>query len=115
LTHQFVDDCRCIEQDNTNFGHVLAFISRYEHLNNICFLLKSNETRLNIYFKYGIKEVLKYLHINAEDNIMFVFTNARANFFMPGTTSNQLEILVNELEDNAHLHVPYSKENTFFF
>jgi hypothetical protein len=46
---------------------------------------------------------------------MFVFTNARTSFFMPDTTSNQLKILVNELEDATHLHGPHSKENTFFF
>ncbi|CAF3355793.1 unnamed protein product [Rotaria socialis] len=110
-----VGDCRGVEQDNKNFDHILAFVSRYEHLNAICIMLKPNENRLNIFFKYGIKELLRHLHVNAKDNVMFIFTNARANFYMPGATSNQLRILLDELERSTQVQVPFTKENTFIF
>jgi GTPase SAR1 family protein len=110
-----VGDCRGVEQDNDNFEHLLAFISRYEHLNGICILLKPNDHRLNISFRYIIKESLKHLHVNAKDNIMFVFTNARANFYTPGATAIQLRILLNQIEENGHERVPFSKDNTFLF
>ncbi|CAF2713679.1 unnamed protein product [Rotaria sp. Silwood2] len=110
-----IGDCRGVEQDNKNFDHILAFVSRYEHLNTICIMLKPNEHRLNIFIKYDIKELLKHLHINAKDNVMFIFTNARTNFYMPGGTSKQLKILLNELEATTRNHVPFIKENTFLF
>ena len=110
-----VADCRGIQQDNENFAHVLAFISRYEHLNGICILLKPNDNRLMTSFKYIIKESLKHLQVNAKDNIMFVFTNARTNFYAPGATSNQLRILLNEIQSTAQINVPFNKENTFIF
>jgi GTPase SAR1 family protein len=110
-----IGDCRGVEQDNKNFEHILAFISRYEHLNGICILLKPNEHRLNIFFRYGIKELLKHLHVNAKDNIMFAFTNSRANFYSPGATSNQLRILLTGLEGDTNTRIPFERENTFLF
>jgi GTPase SAR1 family protein len=111
-----VGDCRGVDKDNENFEHILAFMSRYEHLNGICILLKPNDNRLNISFRYIIKESLKHLHVNAKDNIMFVFTNARTNFYTPGATATQLRILLNQIEDDTHdNHIPFDKENTFLF
>jgi GTPase SAR1 family protein len=110
-----IGDCRGVEQDDHNFEHILAFISRYEHLNGICILLKPNDHRLNISFKYIIKESLKHLNVSAKDNIMFVFTNARANFFTPGATANQLRILLDQIEKNGYTDVPFNKKNTFLF
>ncbi|CAF4974648.1 unnamed protein product, partial [Rotaria sp. Silwood1] len=110
-----IGDCRGVEQDNANFDHILAFVSRYEHLNAICIMLKPNENRLGIFFKYGIKELLKHLHRNAKDNVTFIFTNARTNFYMPGATSTQLRTLLNDLERTTRIHVPFLKKNTFLF
>ncbi|CAF0924789.1 unnamed protein product [Rotaria sp. Silwood1] len=110
-----IGDCRGVEQDNKNFDHILAFVSRYKYLNAICIMLKPNEHRLNIFFKYGIKELLRRLHINAKDNVMFIFTNARTNFYLPGGTSRQLRLLLNDLEANSHIQVPFTKENTFLY
>jgi hypothetical protein len=110
-----IGDCRGVERDNKNFDHTLTFISRYEHLNAICILLKPNDHRLNIFFKYGIKELLKHLHVNSKDNIMFIFTNSRASFYVPGATSNQLKILLDELAVTADIRVPFCRENTFIF
>lgn len=110
-----IGDCRGVQQDDKNFDHILAFVNRYEYLKAICILLKPNENRLNIFFKYGIKELLRHLNISAKDNVMFIFTNARMNFYMPGATSTQLRTLLGELEISTNTRVPFAKENTFIF
>ena len=110
-----IGDCRGVEQDNKNFENILSFVSRYEYLNGICIMLKPNEHRLNIFFKYGIKELLRHLHVNAKDNVIFVFTNARASSYMPGATTSQLRILLDDLEKINHIQIPFEKPNTFLF
>lgn len=108
-----VADVRGIQQDNQNFAHVLAFISRYKHLNGICVLLKPNNNRLDLSFRYIIKESLKHLQVNAKKHIMFVFTNARANFYAPGATATQLRTLLASIQSTAQITIPFDRENTF--
>ncbi|UJR14422.1 hypothetical protein I4U23_001419 [Adineta vaga] len=110
-----VGDTRNVDHEARNFEHILRYINQYEHLNGICIFLKPDEQRLNIYFRYCIKELLRHLHISAKDNIMFVFTNSRAAFFRPGATTNLLKVLLRELREKAGVEVPFSKENTFMF
>jgi len=108
-----IGDTRGLEQDAKNFEHILAFISQYKYLNGICILLKPNEERLNILFRFCIKELLTHLHISARENIMFVFTNSRSTFYAPGATAPQLRILLDDLRRSTHVDVPFSGENTF--
>jgi GTPase SAR1 family protein len=110
-----VGDTRTVDHEARNFEHILRYINQYEHLNGICILFKPAETRLNIYFRYCIKELLRHLHFNAKDNIMFVFTNSRATFYQPGDTSTLLKVLLKELHDKTGVEVPFHKENTFMF
>lgn len=108
-----IGDTRGLEQDAKNFEHILAYISQYEHLNGICILLKPNEERLNILFRFCIKELLTHLHVSARDNIIFIFTNSRSTFYAPGATAPQLRILLDELRQTTRVDVPFSGENTF--
>jgi GTPase SAR1 family protein len=110
-----VGDTRGVDHEARNFEHILSYISQYEHLNGICILLKPAETRLNIYFRYCIKELLRHLHINAKDNIMFVFTNSRSTFYRPGETTAILKTLLKEIREKFNVEVPFHKENTFMF
>ena len=54
-----VGDTRGVDYEARNFENILAYISQYEHLNGICILLKPGLTRLNISFRYCIKELLR--------------------------------------------------------
>jgi GTP-binding protein EngB required for normal cell division len=108
-------DTRGVTQDAKNFDHILKFISRYDHLNGICILLKPNEQRINILFRFCIKELLTHLHVTAKENIIFVFTNARSTFYLPGTTAPLLKGLLKELRENTGVDVPFVKDNTFSF
>ena len=110
-----VGDTRGVDHEARNFEHILNYISQYEHLNGICILLKPAVTRLNIYFRYCIKELLRHLHINAKDNIIFVFTNSRSTFFRPGETTTLLKVLLKELREKTGVEVPFNHENTFMF
>lgn len=108
-----VGDTQGISQDEKNFANILAHISQYEYLNGICILLKPNEDRIHVFFRFCLKELLRHLHIQARQNIMFVFTNARATSFQPGRTAPVLRTLLDGLKKDVQAAVPFSRENTF--
>ncbi|CAF1212764.1 unnamed protein product [Rotaria sordida] len=108
-----IGDTRGLDQDNKNFHEILTFISQYEHLNGICILLKPNEERLTILFRFCINELLRHLHESAKENIIFVFTNARSTFFKPGATSKILRALLDEHKQKQNIEVSFTRDNTF--
>ncbi|CAF2630157.1 unnamed protein product [Rotaria sp. Silwood2] len=108
-----IGDTRGLQQDIRNFQEILTFISQYEHLNAICILLKPNEERLTILFRFCVNELLRHLHISACDNIIFVFTNARSTFFKPGSTSTILKHLLRQHQQQHGVDVPFTNKNTF--
>ncbi|CAF1019652.1 unnamed protein product [Adineta steineri] len=110
-----VGDTRGVDHEARNFEHILRYINQYEHLNGICILLKPEVTRLNIYFRYCIKELLRHLHVNAKDNIMFIFTNSRTTFYRPGSTTTILKTLLKDLHEKTGVEVPFHRQNTFMF
>jgi GTPase SAR1 family protein len=110
-----IGDTRGIEQDTKNFQEILNFIAQYEHLNGICILLKPNEERLNVLFRFCINELLRHLHVDAKENLIFVFTNARATFFSPGNTNRLLQGILQKHREEHNVVVPFSRANTFLF
>ena len=110
-----IGDTRGIAQDQKNFQNIMAFISNFDHLNGICLLLKPNETRLNVFLRFCIKELLTHLHRSATDNIVFCFTNARSTFYTPGETAPLLKELLKEIKQQTGVDVPFARENTFCF
>jgi GTPase SAR1 family protein len=110
-----IGDTQGILQDEKNFEDILAYIAQYEYLNGICILLRPNEERLHILFRFCVKELLRHLHVHAKQNIMFVFTNARATQFQPGPSAPILRQLLGTLKDQSNTVVPFSRENSFLF
>ncbi|UJR20042.1 hypothetical protein I4U23_023176 [Adineta vaga] len=108
-----IGDTRGLDQDAKNFHEILTYISQYEHLNAVCILLRPNEERLNILFRFCVNELLRHLHKSASENIIFVFTNARSTFFKPGGTSKLLRKLLEEHLTERDVSVPFSATNTF--
>ncbi|XP_054166183.1 uncharacterized protein LOC128963695 [Oppia nitens] len=86
-----IADTKGLDKDNRNMQNILNFISNYDTINGICVLLKPNEARVSVIFKYCILELLSHLNKSAADNIMFVFTNARSTFYAPGDTTVALD------------------------
>ncbi|CAF1289589.1 unnamed protein product [Rotaria magnacalcarata] len=88
-----IGEVRCIAQNAINFHHILAYISQYDHLN----------------------EILTHLHINAKDNLLFVLTNGRSKFYRSGSTTPLIRIITKEPHKTSGVEIPLSKENTFMF
>ncbi|CAF4716781.1 unnamed protein product, partial [Rotaria sp. Silwood2] len=105
-------DTRGLDQDNRNMEHILQYINNLTHLNAICFLLKPNETRLNIFFRTCLIQLFSLLGPTARNNIIFCFTNARSTFYTPGNTAPLLKTM---LASSSMSDIAFKKENTFCF
>jgi GTP-binding protein EngB required for normal cell division len=105
-------DKRGLEQDDLNMQHILQYINNLPHLNAVCFLLKPNQTRLNIFFQTCLTQLLDVLGPNVHQNIIFCFTNARSTFYTPGNTAPLLRTM---LDSPSTKDIPFNKENTFCF
>ena len=103
-------DTRGPEQDYKNVDNVLSVLARFNQLNGVCILLKPNETRLDVIFRFCIQELLKQIHKDAVENIAFCFTNTRGTFYKPGES---LVTLSGLLQDH-HVGIALDKNNTCF-
>ncbi|XP_041471857.1 uncharacterized protein LOC121421261 [Lytechinus variegatus] len=81
-----IGDCGGIEQDEINMQNILSHLTHYPEIHAICILLKPNNARLTVMFRFCIQELLVQLHNSAKNNIVFCFTNARQTFYQPGDT-----------------------------
>lgn len=107
-----IGDTRGIDQDKKNFENILRTLAYLEELHGICILLKPNNARLTVMFRFCIKELLTYLHRDASRNIVFCFTNSRGTFYRPGDTLPALRQL---LEDNREVEIPVAKPTVYCF
>ncbi|KAM9977158.1 hypothetical protein ACTFIR_011014 [Dictyostelium discoideum] len=57
-------------------------------LNAICILIRPDETRATILFKYCLNQLLEHLHSSAKDNIFFCFTHTRATIATTGVETS---------------------------
>ena len=105
-------DTRGVNQDENNIAHIIDYVRNLSHLNAICFLLKPNESRLNIFFRSCLTQLLSLFGANIADNILFCFTNARATFYTPGNTGPILKKMLTSLPD---VNVQLRKDNCFCF
>lgn len=107
-----IGDTRGVEQDKKNFQNILSTLSYLHELHGICILLKPNNARLTVMFRFCIKELLTYLHRDASHNIMFCFTNCRGTFYRPGDT---LPALKNLLKENEDVIIPISQQTIYCY
>ena len=105
-------DTRGVEQDDRNMQNILEYINNLSHLNAVCFLLKPNSSRLNIFFRSCLMQILDLLGANICKNLTFCFTNARSTFYSPGDTAPLLKSMLKSLTIGD---IPFAKENTFCF
>jgi hypothetical protein len=91
-----VGDVRGAEQDNRNMADILSVLRGYTYVHSVLVLLKPNNCRLGVMFKFCIKELLTHLHQSAAQNIAFGFTNTRGSNYQPGDTFKPLEVLLKD-------------------
>jgi GTPase SAR1 family protein len=110
-----IGDTRGIDQDKKNFDNILKYIGQYQYLNGICILLKPNNARLNVVFRFCIQELLSHLHKNAKNNIVFCFTNARSTFYRPGDTLPPLKEQLSVLKDRSSVEIVTDQSTVYCF
>ncbi|ESU43073.1 Ankyrin repeat protein [Giardia duodenalis] len=97
-----IGDTRGYDYDKANFDRIIEFIKDYE-LHGIFILLKPNNARLNVFFKFCVEELLVHLPADAVKNIVFCFTNTRSTFYKPGDTYVPLKQLLEDRSVNIAL------------
>lgn len=107
-----IGDSRGPIRDKQNFENILATISELDELHGICILLKPNNARLNVFFRFCIKELLTHLHREASKNIIFCFTNSRSTFYRPGDT---MPALIALLKEDKTANIPIGHPNIFCY
>ncbi|XP_078349258.1 uncharacterized protein LOC144634233 [Oculina patagonica] len=106
-----IGDCRGIEKDKENFENILAFLTCYDKINAVVVLLKPNNARLTVAFKFCVLELLSHLHKSLVSNIIFAFTNSRGTFYRPGDSLPVLK----ELLQKYNIGINLSPSNYFCF
>jgi GTPase SAR1 family protein len=105
-----IGDSRGIDQDKKNIDNILQFISNYKEMHGICILLKPNNVRLTLMFRFLIIEILTHLHPSVAQNIVFCFTHSRSTFYRPGDT---LPALKNILLHNPDVGISLAQDTIY--
>ncbi|KAL4954467.1 hypothetical protein BDW69DRAFT_140013 [Aspergillus filifer] len=107
-----IGDTRGLDQDKKNMANMLSILRNYQNLHGILILLKPNNARLGVMFRFCIKELLTHLHTSAAQNMVFGFTNTRGSNYTPGDTFKPLEALLSEYRN---VLPPLSRSNVYCF
>ncbi|KAK4195515.1 Stonustoxin subunit alpha [Triangularia verruculosa] len=107
-----IGDTRGIGQDALNQQQILATLQHIDKLHGILILLKPDNCRLGVMFRFCITELMTHLHRDAINNICFGFTNTRGSNYSPGDTYNPLKTL---LETYKGAKMELSTHNTYCF
>ncbi|CAG8615968.1 4350_t:CDS:1 [Ambispora gerdemannii] len=110
-----IGDTRGLDQDKKNFENILRYISYHNHLNGICVLLKPNESRTSVLFRFCIQELLSHLHKSAKDNIVFCFTNARGTLYRPGDTLPSLKKHLRDIQEQFGVEIEAVRDTMYCF
>ncbi|PON23856.1 hypothetical protein TGAM01_v207184 [Trichoderma gamsii] len=107
-----IGDTRGLSYDKENMADILKAISSYEQLHGILVLVKSNNARLTITFRFCVKELLTHLHRSAAKSMAFGFTNTRISNYAPGDTFKPLKSL---LDEHSDIPITLSATTTYCF
>ncbi|KAK8078744.1 hypothetical protein PG994_002551 [Apiospora phragmitis] len=93
-----IGDTRGEKFDRENMSKVLSTLNQFPSLHGIITLLKPNNTRLNVVFKFCVQELLTHLHHDAVRNIVWGFTNMRQSNYTPGDSLQPYRTLLGKHE-----------------
>jgi len=100
-------------QDEKYSKQIFAYVSQFEHLNAICILLRADQIRMDVSLRLIIKDLLRHLHVNSQQNIIFIFTNSRSTYYKPGSTKKLLQTLLSDIKNESNKEIPFIMENSF--
>ncbi|KAI9773661.1 MAG: hypothetical protein M1840_006935 [Geoglossum simile] len=107
-----IGDTRGVGQDKKNMDNILSTLASFERLHGILVLLKPNNSRLTLMFKFCVTELLTHLHRDAAANMVFGFTGTRVSNFTPGDSLKPLQSL---LQKYGGVRMDLTHENTYCF
>ncbi|PAV88735.1 hypothetical protein WR25_10998 isoform C [Diploscapter pachys] len=108
-----IGDTRDADVDDKNLAEILKFIAQFDEIHGICILLKPNNARLNLMFRYCISELLTHLDVTAAANIAFCFTNARGTFYRPGDTMPALNTYLEKLKSDQGVKISTKADRVY--
>ncbi|KAL4878023.1 hypothetical protein BJY04DRAFT_221595 [Aspergillus karnatakaensis] len=107
-----IGDTRGASQDKENMADILSVLQLYPKLHGILILLRPNDQRLDIMFRFCMQELLSHLHRDAAKNIAFGFTNTRGTNYQPGDSLVPLTQLLQALPD---IDIAIRRHNVYCF
>jgi GTPase SAR1 family protein len=107
-----IGDTRGASQDKENMADILSVLRSYNKLHGILILLKPNDQKLDLMFRFCVQELLTHLHRDAANNLAFGFTNTRGTNYMPGDTFDPLRQLLYQFKD---VDIGLRKHNVYCF
>jgi GTPase SAR1 family protein len=107
-----IGDTRGASQDKENMADILSVLRSYQKLHGILILLKPNDQKLDLMFKFCVQELLTHLHRDAAMNLAFGFTNTRGTNYLPGDTFDPLRELLDRFKD---VKISLRKHNVYCF
>ena len=109
-------DTRGVEQDRLNMENLLSFLNtNFDVIHGIGILMKPDEIRSTIGFRFCLQTLLSHLHKSAANNLVFCFTNCQSTFFKI-KTEEILRKILSDIQDSTGIIVPFKyKENVFKF
>lgn len=108
-----IGDTEGTESDKKNMADILCVLRSYKDIHGILILLKPNDQKLNLMFKFCIQELLTNLHRDAARNIAFGFTNTRGTNYKPGDTFGPLNELLSQHKDTVD--IPLNQSHVYCF
>lgn len=72
-----IGDTDGVEADKRNLEQTFLFLQTIELLHGIIFIVKGDESRHSLQFKFCIIELLTHLHKDAAANVVFCFTHSQ--------------------------------------
>ncbi|KAK3177312.1 hypothetical protein K4F52_009878 [Lecanicillium sp. MT-2017a] len=108
-----IGDTEGTESDKKNMADILCVLRSYRDIHGILILLKPNDQKLSLMFKFCIQELLANLHRDAARNIVFGFTNTRGTNYMPGNTFGPLRDLLSQHKDTVD--IPFNSSHVYCF
>ncbi|KAL4860826.1 hypothetical protein BDV12DRAFT_204647 [Aspergillus spectabilis] len=107
-----IGDTRGAARDKENMADLLSVLQAYDNLHGIMILLKPNEQKLDLMFRFCMQELLTHLHRDAAKNIAFGFTNTRGTNYQPGDSFGPLSQLLKRFAD---IDITLREHNVYCF